>query len=88
MDSTNVPDPPPRRNQRAETQPAARCDCTPEFRRLLQRLQRIEQTASRNVQSLERIERLVNEFADSYLNARFPYGVATDRWAPRSRRFS
>ena len=33
--------------------------------------------------SLKRIEKLFDEFAGVLLNARFPYGKPTDRWARR-----
>ena len=29
------------------------------------------------------LRRLVDDFAKAHLNARFPYGVPTDRWARR-----
>jgi hypothetical protein len=41
------------------------------------------QQAARIEARLDRLERLLNEAIGAYLNARFPYGRATDRWARR-----
>ena len=42
-----------------------------------------ELRAIRREQSL--LRQLLNEFCGEFLNARFPYGRATDRWARRRR---
>jgi hypothetical protein len=34
----------------------------------------------RLIRAIERFEKRFDEFADAFLNARFPFGKATDRW--------
>ena len=41
-------------------------------------------TALAILSRLERIERLLDDFAGTFLNARFPYGKPQDRWPRRS----
>jgi hypothetical protein len=43
-----------------------------------------DETALAILKRLERIERILDEFAGAYLNAKFPYGRPTDRWGRRS----
>jgi hypothetical protein len=42
-----------------------------------------DQQLARIEASLKRLERLFDEFAGVFLNAKFPYGKPTDRWARR-----
>ncbi len=42
----------------------------------------IEQVSA-NTAAIEQLGRRFDEFAGAYLNARFPYGRPTDRWARR-----
>jgi hypothetical protein len=56
--------------------------------KIYHRTDRTEQQArderlERIIRALERLERRFDEFAGTYLNARFPFGKATDRWARR-----
>jgi hypothetical protein len=41
--------------------------------------ERLERVAA----AVERLEAAFEEFARTYLNSRFPYGKASDRWARR-----
>ena len=43
----------------------------------------LTEALQRVVIALARLERRLDEFADVYLNARFPYGKPTDRWRRR-----
>jgi hypothetical protein len=60
-------------------------DRTPGLARLLVVLERIDRRLEGVDRRLDQIERHVDEFAGAYLNAKFPYGRGTDRWAGRRR---
>ena len=48
--------------------------------RLLEELRALRAEARAQRGELTQLRRLFDHFAGTYLNARFPYGKATDRW--------
>jgi hypothetical protein len=44
-----------------------------------------QEAAIRIAESLERLERRLDEFFKIVLDAKFPYGQGTDRWATKRR---
>jgi hypothetical protein len=61
--------------------PSVRDNVRPDKREAVELLTRIADTLDRLVTSQERLEQLVDEFMAVYLDARFPFGQGTDRWA-------
>ena len=72
---------------RVQRPPRRPPDATPNTQRALRdldaRLARLEVREELDRIERRRLERLFDEFADAYLNAKFPFGRAGDRWGRR-----